>query len=106
MAVCCHAYIGKKKGLDTHIMTSVCDVWSWTEFHRKSVSMMDHNKTESDGVKDLYSILYTINVNDKVEILSKLWYTENYCNKLCLIKQYFMAASSHAQRTCDLINKM
>ena len=68
MAVCCHAYIGKKKGLDTRIMTSVCDVWSWTEFHRKSVSMMDHNKTESDGVKDLYSIPYTINMNDNTEI--------------------------------------
>ena len=37
-------------------------------FHRKSVSMMDHNKTESDGIKDLYSIPYTINMNDNTEI--------------------------------------
>ena len=38
------------------------------DFHRKSVSMMDHNKTESDGVKDLYSIPYTINMNDDTQI--------------------------------------
>ena len=70
MAVCCHAYIGKKKGLDIHIMTSVYHYE--LNFHRQSVSMMDHNKTESDVVKDLYSIPYTINRKDKVEILSKL----------------------------------
>ena len=41
-------------------------------FHRKSVSMTNHSKTESDVVKDLYSIPYTINMNDNAEILIEL----------------------------------
>ena len=41
-------------------------------FHRKSVSMTNHSKTESDVVKNLYSIPYTINMNDNGEILSTL----------------------------------
>ena len=44
---------------------------------------MDHNKTESDGVKDLYSIPCTISINDNTEIkerpdLDYILIVENY----------------------------
>ena len=39
-----------------------------TDFKRKSVIMMNHNKTESVVVKDLYSIPSTINWNNNNEI--------------------------------------
>ena len=42
------------------------------KFHRKSVSMTKHSETESDVVKNLYSIPYTINMNDNEKILSAL----------------------------------
>ena len=41
-------------------------------FYGKSVSMTNHSNTESDVVKNLYSIPYTINMNDKEKILITL----------------------------------
>ena len=40
----------------------------WTDIKRKSVIMMNHNKTKSVVVEDLYGIPITINWNDIKEI--------------------------------------
>ena len=73
---------------------------------------MNHNKTESVVVKDLYGIPITINLNDIREIkeifqnVIRILIEEKWSFRISYLRQYFMAAFNHVQRMCYQNNKI